>query len=152
MTKIGINPKSLKGWCGQHPHERKILALLETDWPGTQEVSQKAMEYLRLHRSGGSNGNAGNDIITHVGSATDFDAQITARSLSQALRAYHDGLFKQSLADRGRLALFVDTLFQELSNEIPGQTATGLRQQLLPERMLSVLDGNPMGQGQADAA
>jgi len=150
MTKTGINPKPLKGWCGQHPHERKILALLETDWPGTQEVSQKAMEYLRLHGSGSSNG--GNDIITNANSVMDIDAQITARSLSQALRAYHDGLFKQSLADRGRLALFVDTLIQELSNEIPGQTARGLRQQLLPERMLSVLDGSPKGQGQADAA
>ena len=135
MTKTAINPKPLKGWCGQHPHERKILALLETDWPGTPEVSQKAMEYLRLHFAD-----------------TDIDVQITARSLSQALRAYHDGLFKQSLADRSRLALFVDTLIQELSNEIPGETAMGLRQQLLPERMLSVLDGNPKGQGQADAA
>ena len=135
MTKTAINPKPLNGWCGQHPHERKILALLETDWPGTQEVSQKAMEYLRLHFAD-----------------TDIDVQITARSLSQALRAYHDGLFKQSLADRSRLALFVDTLIQELSNEIPGETAMGLRQQLLPERMLSVLDGNPKGQGQADAA
>ena len=135
MTKTAINPKPLKGWCGQHPHERKILALLENDWPGTQEVSQKAMEYLRLHFAD-----------------TDIDVQITARSLSQALRAYHDGLFKQSLADRSRLALFVDTLIQELSNEIPGETAMGLRQQLLPERMLSVLDGNPKGQGQADAA
>ncbi|MCX7110936.1 MAG: hypothetical protein NTX45_12590 [Proteobacteria bacterium] len=66
MTKSGINPKSLKGWCGQHPHERKILALLETDWPGTQEVSQKAMEYLKLHCSGSSNGNVGNDIITNA--------------------------------------------------------------------------------------
>jgi hypothetical protein len=135
MTKTGINPKSLKGWCGRHPHERKILALLETDWPGTQGVSQKAMEYLRLHFVD-----------------TDIDVQITAHSLSQALRAYHDGLFRQSLADRGRLALFVDTLIHELSHEIPRETATGLRQQLLPERMLSVLDGNPMEQGQADAA
>jgi hypothetical protein len=150
MTKTGINPKSLKGWCGQHPHERKILALLETDWPGTQEVSQKAMEYLKLHCSGSSNG--GDDVLTNAGSVADFDVRITAHSLSQALRAYHDGLFKQSLADRSRLALFVDTLLQELSNEIPGETATGLRQQLLPERMLSVLDGNPKGQGQADAA
>jgi len=150
MTKTGMNPKSLKGWCGQHPHERKILALLETDWPGTQEVSQKAMEYLKLHCSGSSNG--GNNIIANADSVADFDVQITAHSLSQALQAYHDGLFKQSLADKGRLALFVDTLIQELSKEIPGQTAAGLRQQLLPERMLSVLDGNIKGQGQTDAA
>ena len=41
-------PDPLPAWKQRHPHERRLLALLETDWPGGEEIGRRFLRHSAL--------------------------------------------------------------------------------------------------------
>jgi hypothetical protein len=96
------NPSDpLQSWRSRHARERKILAMLEIDWPGTQDVCQNAIDY----------------ILQQV-RETEHRDQVVEHCLSAALNAYRVALHDLTVSDRGRLGSFLNTLMFELRTRV----------------------------------
>jgi hypothetical protein len=103
-TKKSVpNPSDpLQAWRSRHARERKLMAVLEIDWPGTQDVCRNAIDY----------------VLQQVPEAETRD-RVVEHCLSAALNAYRVALHDRTVSDRGRLGSFLNTLRFELRTRVP---------------------------------
>jgi hypothetical protein len=92
----------LQSWRSRHARERKIMAMLEIDWPGTQDVCRNAIDY----------------VMQQVPEMENRD-RVVECCLSAALNAYRVALHDRTVSDRGRLGSFLNTLMFELRTRVP---------------------------------
>jgi len=83
------SPDPLKTWKDSHPSQSTWLALLESDWPGAQEICRRFIEEISL---------AGLDAET---AETMVD-----NGLSASLTAYRKSLNDDTISDPQRLLIF----------------------------------------------
>lgn len=91
----------LQAWRSRHARERKIMAVLEIDWPGTQDVCRNAIHY----------------VMQQVPETENRD-RVVECCLSIALNAYRVALHDRTVSDRGRLGSFLNTLMFELRTRV----------------------------------
>lgn len=103
-TKQNIaNPSDpLQSWRSRHARERKIMAVLEIDWPGTQDVCRNAIDYIMQQMP-----------------ETENRDRVIECCLSAALNAYRVALHDRTVSDRGRLESFLGALMFELRTRVP---------------------------------
>jgi hypothetical protein len=128
--KINHRPTSKTGdplrfWRKQHARESKIIAVLETDWPGTRELCRNTLDYL-----------------TQRISDPEQRRQAIENSLSAALHAYRGAMHRQADSDRNRLKVFLNTLMQSLEKQWPATQvpAHELMDRLMPANLRNILD------------
>lgn len=86
-------PDPLPAWKQRHPQEGRLLALLETDWPGGQEIGRRFLRYSPASLS----------------DPQPVDVPSEER-LAAALQAYRTLLAEGKVRDRERLWGFLETL------------------------------------------
>jgi hypothetical protein len=131
------NPSDpLQSWRSRHARERKILAVLEIDWPGTQDVCRNAIDY----------------VLQQVPEAENRD-RVVEGCLSVALNAYRVALHDLTVSDRGRLGSFLNTLMFELRSRVPADhpREPELTRRLVPSHLQRTLGEEGMNEGR-DAA
>lgn len=103
------NPSDpLQTWRSYHARESKIMAMLEIDWPGTQDVCRNAIDY----------------VMQRMPEAENRD-RVIERCLSVALDAYRAALHESAVPDRNRLETFFGALQFELRTRIPADHPMG---------------------------
>ncbi len=131
------NPSDpLQAWCSCHARERKIMAVLEIDWPGTQDVCRNAIDY-----------------ILQTVPETENRDRVVEGCLSAALNAYRVALHGRTVSDRARLGSFLNTLMFELRTRVPADhpRETGLIRRLVPSHLQRTVGEEGMNEGR-DAA
>lgn len=133
-TKKNVaNPSdALQAWRSRHARERKILAVLEIDWPGTQDVCKNAIDY----------------IMQTVLEAENRDRVIEC-CLSVALNVYRVALHDRTVSDRGRLGSFLGALMFELRTRVPAEhpREPELIRRLVPAHLHKTLGDEGMNKG-----
>jgi hypothetical protein len=115
---------SLKTWKERHPSESKLMALLEIDWPGSQEICRR---FIRQ--------------VTDSNPDKGMAESITDHCLSSALATYRGLLQDRSVPDRERLSRFIRTLASELIGFVDStQTADELSVQWVPKSLAKALE------------
>jgi len=116
----------LRFWRSQHARESKIIAVLETDWPGTRELCRNTLDYVAQRIPD-----------------PEQRRQAVENSLSAALHAYRLALHRHADSDRDRLKVFLDTLMRGLEKQWPTSLVAGheLTQRLIPGNLRNILDG-----------
>lgn len=115
----------LRFWRSQHARESKIIAVLETDWPGTRELCRNTLDYVAQRVSD-----------------PEHRRQAVESSLSAALHAYRGAMNRHADSDRDRLKVFLNTLMQGLEKQWPAtQVPTHeLTDRLVPVNLRNILD------------
>ena len=123
----------LRFWRNQHARESKIIAVLETDWPGSRELCRNTLDY-----------------VTQRVPDPARQRQAVENSLSAALRAYRLTLHRHADSDRERLKAFLDTLMWGLESKLPASLVAGheLTQRLIAANLRNILD-NPFEESDA---
>jgi hypothetical protein len=113
-------------WRTQHARESKIIAVLETDWPGTRELCRNTLVY----------------VVQRIPDS-EPRRQAIENSLSAALHAYRVAINCHGGSDRERLHVFLDTLMRGLEKQLPASLAVSheLTQRLIPANLRNILDG-----------
>jgi hypothetical protein len=126
----------LQYWRSRHARERKILAVLEIDWPGTQDVCRNAIDY----------------VLQQVPEAENRD-RVVERCLSAALNAYRVAVHDRTVSDRGRLGSFLGALLVELRTRVTVDhpIEPELIRRLVPAHLRKTLGDEGMNEGR-DAA
>jgi hypothetical protein len=116
----------LRFWRSQHARESKIIAVLETDWPGTRKLCRNTLDY-----------------VTQRIPDSEPRRRAIENSLSAALHAYRDAMYRRAGSDRERLKIFLDTLMRSLEKQLPAspEAGHGLTQRLIPTNLRNILDG-----------
>lgn len=115
----------LRFWRSQHARESKIIAVLETDWPGTRELCRNTLDYVAQRIPD-----------------PERRHQAVENSLSAALHAYRLALHRHAGSDRDRLKEFLDTLMRRLVRQLPAAPVPGyeLTDRLVPANLRNILD------------
>lgn len=113
-------------WRNQHTRESKIIAVLETDWPGTRELCRNTLDYVAQRIPD-----------------PEQRRQAIENSLSAALSAYRGAINCHAGSDRERLQVFVDTLIRGLEEQLPTAPAAAyeLTDRLVPASLRNILGG-----------
>jgi hypothetical protein len=113
-------------WRNQHTRESKIIAALETDWPGTRELCRNTLAY-----------------VAQWIPDSEQRMQAIENSLSAALHAYRLAMHRHADSDRERLQVFLDTLMRGLAKQLPVAPVPGyeLTDRLVPANLRNILDG-----------
>lgn len=113
-------------WRSQHARESKLIAVLETDWPGTRELCRNTLDY-----------------VTQRILDSEHRMQAIENSLSAALHAYRGAMNCYAGSDRERLKVFLDTLMRGLEKQWPAtqMPVRELTDRLIPANLRNILDG-----------
>ncbi|QSA98111.1 hypothetical protein [Methylococcus sp. EFPC2] len=111
-------------WRSQHARESKIIAVLETDWPGTRELCRNTLDYVAQRVPD-----------------PERRHQAVENSLSAALHAYRGAINCHAGSDRDRLQVFLDTLMRGLEKQLPAAPAASdeLMPWLVPASLRDIL-------------
>ena len=116
----------LRFWRNQHARESKIIAVLETDWPGTRDLCRNTLDY-----------------VTQRIPDSEQRMQAIENSLSAALHAYRGAINCHAGSDRDRLQVFLDTLMRGLEKQLSAAPVPGyeLTDRLVPANLRNILGG-----------
>lgn len=123
-SRTGKATNPLQTWKERHPSESKLMALLEIDWPGAQEICRRFIQQ-----------------VTDSNPDKGMAESITDYCLSSALATYRGLLLDRSVPDQERLSRFIRTLASELIGFVDSpQTADELSVQWVPKSLAKALE------------